>query len=237
MAKKAKPRKEVPTSGAASHRPFAKLGARPAPTPAKRSRPVAPPLPVKEAPPRTEVVESFATIMYGVEAMEGKARRMPRRAAVPDAVVPASTTPPDLDAAARARLVDLSTGGIQFDVLDDGVLVEGRRRDVDPRQLGRLRRGRVPSDGTLDLHGATAEEARRVLDAFLSKRRAEGDRAVLVVHGRGEHSPGGRGVLRGEIGAWLSQGAAKRHVLAFASKVDEDGGSGAVLVLLEGAGR
>jgi DNA-nicking Smr family endonuclease len=52
------------------------------------------------------------------------------------------------------------------------------------------------------------------------------------VHGKGEHSPRGHAVLRGEIAAWLSQSAASEHVAAFATATDDDGGEGAVYVLL-----
>jgi DNA-nicking Smr family endonuclease len=55
---------------------------------------------------------------------------------------------------------------------------------------------------------------------------------VLVVHGKGQHSPRGMGVLRGEIAAWLSQGASSEHVAAFATSSVADGGEGAVYVLL-----
>jgi DNA-nicking Smr family endonuclease len=53
-----------------------------------------------------------------------------------------------------------------------------------------------------------------------------------VVHGKGEHSPQGVGVLRGEMAAWLSQGASSQHVAAFASAAERDGGEGAIYVLL-----
>jgi DNA-nicking Smr family endonuclease len=75
-------------------------------------------------------------------------------------------------------------------------------------------------------------EAREAVTAFVRKRSAEGDRAVAIIHGKGNHSPRGVAVLRGEIGAWLSDGRAARHVLAFATAPDEDGGTGALLVLL-----
>jgi DNA-nicking Smr family endonuclease len=67
---------------------------------------------------------------------------------------------------------------------------------------------------------------------FVKKRASDGDRVVIVVHGKGEHSPRGQSVLRGEIAAWLSQGRAARHVAAFATAPEDHGGTGAVLVLL-----
>lgn len=80
---------------------------------------------------------------------------------------------------------------------------------------------------------ATTRTARRPRwSGSSSAAGARGDRAVLIVHGKGRHSPRGAAVLRGELGAWLSQGVAAKDVLAFASLEDADGGSGALMVLL-----
>jgi DNA-nicking Smr family endonuclease len=98
--------------------------------------------------------------------------------------------------------------------------------------LRRLRRGLLPIDGRLDMHGMMLQEARAQLELFLRTMRARGERCVLVIHGKGEHSPNGSGVLRGEISAWLSQGSSSEHVAAFASAQTQDGGEGAVYVLL-----
>jgi DNA-nicking Smr family endonuclease len=122
---------------------------------------------------------------------------------------------------------------VRFETSDDGAHLEGRRFDVDPKELRRLRRGLFVLDATLDLHGRSAPEARAELAKFVRRHALAGERLVLVIHGRGNHSPGGQAVLRGEIGAWLSQGAAARHVAAFVTAPPEQGGEGAVLVLLD----
>ena len=54
----------------------------------------------------------------------------------------------------------------------------------------------------------------------------------MIIHGKGAHSPRGVPILRGELGAWLSQGRAAKDVLAFASYQEEGEGSGALMVLL-----
>jgi len=120
----------------------------------------------------------------------------------------------------------------RFELSDDGRRVEGRRLDLPPDALRKLRRGLLPIDARIDLHGKGAGDARAELAAFLREKRQRGERCVLVVHGKGEHSPGGVGVLRGEVAAWLSQSAASEHVAAFATATDADGGEGAVYVLL-----
>jgi DNA-nicking Smr family endonuclease len=134
--------------------------------------------------------------------------------------------------AVHEHLRSLVEGRARFEVADDGQRVEGRRVDLPPETLRRLRRGLVPVDGRLDLHGMGVPEARAQLEVFLRTMRSRGERCVLVIHGKGEHSPRGVAVLRGEIAAWLSQGASSEHVAAFTTSSLADGGEGAVYVLL-----
>jgi DNA-nicking Smr family endonuclease len=178
--------------------------------------------------------QTFAIYMAGVQALpEDRAHRIPRTASRVERVPQAERgAGDDLDADARARMRSLVTEGLRFETVDDGERLEGRRLDVDPRELRRLRRGQYAVDGKLDLHGLGADEARQTVEAFIKKRAKEGDRAVLIVHGKGSHSPRGHAVLRGEIAAWLSQGRAARHVAAFATASEDLGGTGAVFVLL-----
>jgi DNA-nicking Smr family endonuclease len=136
------------------------------------------------------------------------------------------------DDAVRDHLRALVEDRARFEVSDDGARVEGRRIDLPVTALRRLRRGEVPVDGRIDLHGMVLAEARAHLDLFVRTMRARGERCLLVIHGKGKHSPGGLGVLRGEISAWLSQGPASEHVAAFATACEDDGGEGAVYVLL-----
>jgi DNA-nicking Smr family endonuclease len=136
------------------------------------------------------------------------------------------------DQAVREHLRALVEDRGRFEVADDGSRVEGRRIDLPVGVLRRLRRGEVAVDARLDLHGMSLGEARPHLDLFVRTTRARGERCLLVIHGKGTHSPGGMGVLRGEIAAWLSQGPAAEHVAAFATARDDDGGEGAVYVLL-----
>lgn len=132
---------------------------------------------------------------------------------------------------ALERLRSLVDGASRFEAHDDGRRVEGRRIDVPPSVLRSLRRGLLPIDARLDLHGLSAEAARERVVTFLRETRARGERCVLVIHGKGDDVPGG-GVLRGEIAAWLTQGKARESVAAFATATNADGGEGAVYVAL-----
>lgn len=217
---------EKPPAPPKGTRPPASVAAAPA---AKSKGAAAAPPPEAEAPvdPHT-----FAVYMAGVRTLAGgRGQRIPATASKIERAAP-TPAEGDPDEGARTRMRSLVTEGIRFETIDDGERLEGRRLDVDPRELRRLRRAQYAIDGKLDLHGLGADEARHALDAFIEKRAVEGDRVVLVVHGKGSHSPRGHAVLRGEIAAWLSQGRSARHVAAFATAPDDHGGAGAVLVLL-----
>ncbi len=206
-------------------------------TAAEKDKPAAPrratrPPPSAEAPPAPVDPHTFAVYMSGVRALpEDRAHRIPLTASKIERAA-RDGDGGDGDAEARARMRSLVIEGLRFETLDDGERLEGRRVDVDPRELRRLRRGQHSVDGRIDLHGLGADEARHAVEAFIKKRAQDGDRVVLVVHGKGTHSPRGHAVLRGEIAAWLSQGRSARHVAAFTTAPDEHGGTGAVLVLL-----
>jgi DNA-nicking Smr family endonuclease len=176
--------------------------------------------------------ETFALYMAGVRALDHSSHRIPKTASRVERVTAKLPSQEELDEPARAKMRSLVTEGVRFESFDDGERLEGRRVDIDPREIRRLRRAEYAIDGTLDLHGMSLAEAREAVAAFVLKRSAEGDRVVAIIHGKGSHSPRGLGVLRGEIGAWLSGGRAARHVSAFATAPDDQGGTGALLVLL-----
>lgn len=104
-------------------------------------------------------------------------------------------------------------------------------RQIDRATYARLKKGRMPIEGRLDLHGMTAAAAERALSAFLRRSQAEGRRAVLVITGRGLDPEGtGRGVLKRAAPDWLA-----RHsdLVAGYSEADRrHGGAGAYYVRL-----
>lgn len=106
---------------------------------------------------------------------------------------------------------------------DSGFVTAG----VDRRELRKLRRGQYVPGRRLDLHGLTSKAALRQVGSFIeANRRAY--RCVAIVHGRGLHSTG-KAVLRADVRALLRS---HRAVLAYSDAPRDDGGSGAVYVLL-----
>ncbi len=90
---------------------------------------------------------------------------------------------------------------------------------------------RVREGCNISLRQKTQEEARHLLASFLRARRLAGDRFVIVIHGKGYGSPEGRGVLARRVPEWLA-GWKPELVAAWGEARREDGGSGAVYVVL-----
>jgi DNA-nicking Smr family endonuclease len=84
---------------------------------------------------------------------------------------------------------------------------------------------------TLDLHGFTGDEAVAETAVFLAACKREGIRCVRIVHGKGLRSPGREPVLKRRIRKLLTR---RDEVLAFVEPRALHGGSGAVIVLLQG---
>jgi DNA-nicking Smr family endonuclease len=104
------------------------------------------------------------------------------------------------------------------------------RPGLSRQTLRRLRRGHWRIQAHLDLHGFTRDEARLELTTFLDSSSKNNFRCVRVIHGRGLGSRNREPVLKISIGNWLVQ---RNDVLAFCQAKPEDGGSGAVLILLK----
>ncbi len=105
-----------------------------------------------------------------------------------------------------------------------------QRPGVSRQMLRRLRRGYWGIQAYLDLHGFARDEARQELVAFLDASNEKNFRCVRVIHGKGLSSKNREPVLKARIGNWLVQ---RDDVLAFCQARPEDGGGGAVLVLLK----
>ena len=160
-------------------------------------------------------------------------RRMPETERIGPPLKPvAAVATYDDEAEALAELADLVSGQGEFDTVWSDEHVEGVASGVDRRLLKKLRRGAFSLRGHLDLHGYTRADARILVKQFLEARRRVGDRCVLIVHGRGLHSKDGIPVLKQAVSSWLYGGGIARMVLAFCSARPEDGGLGALYVLL-----
>jgi DNA-nicking Smr family endonuclease len=102
---------------------------------------------------------------------------------------------------------------------------------VDRRLADRLRRGRLPIQSTLDLHGLTQSEAHAAVQGFVARAIDRGLRTVLIVTGKGRRD--GAGVLKSALPRWLNEAPLRPFVLALSQARPEHGGAGALYVLLK----
>jgi DNA-nicking Smr family endonuclease len=123
-------------------------------------------------------------------------------------------------------------GGVRrFEVVRTGERVEGIAAGIDRKLLQRLKRGEPEPVRRIDLHHLKRQEARPLVERELRAAFAAGERCVLFVHGRGLRSEDGP-VLKEALLEWLQAAPLSERVMAFASARPEDGGVGALYVLL-----
>lgn len=103
------------------------------------------------------------------------------------------------------------------------------RPGVQNTVMRKLRKGNFAVQAELDLHGYTVEEARQETAAFLVACAADSLRCVRIIHGKSGHVPGQPPRLKNMLARWLP---ARSQILALCSARPEDGGTGALYVLL-----
>ncbi|CAM2193999.1 DNA-nicking endonuclease, Smr domain [Paraburkholderia kururiensis] len=115
-------------------------------------------------------------------------------------------------------------------LLDTDDTLYYHRPGISAEVVRKLRRGAWIVQAQLDLHGMRRDEAREALQTFIRESVKRGLRCLRVIHGKGLGSVGKEPVLKGKVRTWLVQ---KEEVIAFCEARGHDGGSGAVLVLLQ----
>lgn len=104
------------------------------------------------------------------------------------------------------------------------------REGQSPVVLSKLRRGHWVIQDHIDLHGLVSDEARAYVAQFIADCKKRGIRCVRIVHGKGLGSRNKEPILKNKLRGWLMQ---KDEVIAYAQAKPQDGGSGAVIVLLK----
>lgn len=105
-----------------------------------------------------------------------------------------------------------------------------QRAGIQNTVMRKLRRGHYAIEAELDLHRRTVDQSRQLINEFINTAQLQGIRCVRIIHGKGYGSEGRLPVLKNMVNSWLKQ---KKEVLAFCSAVPNDGGTGAVYVLLK----
>lgn len=101
---------------------------------------------------------------------------------------------------------------------------------VQQKLLKRMQAGHLGWDAGVDLHGYSVDAAREELYGFIADAKRRGLRSLLIVHGKAYTDPGKPALLKSYVTDWLQQ---IDGVLAFCSAQPQDGGSGALYLLLK----
>ena len=114
------------------------------------------------------------------------------------------------------------------EIVEASDVLSYRRDEVPEKTLRQLKRGQFSALDEIDLHQLRATDAEILLKRFLNEARHESRLCVRVIHGKGLRSESGP-VLKTLVDRVLRH---RGDVLAFASAPANQGGAGAVLVLL-----
>jgi DNA-nicking Smr family endonuclease len=182
--------------------------------------------PVKRAEP--DDMELFLSAMNGVERVGPKTTlKSAQQAATPMKAVARKID----ESEQRLFLETISNLKLDVRFHDD---IPEETASATPRSVSRikqLRRGTIRLDYELDLHGLTREEATSALETFVKGAYRRGQQAVLIITGRGNHSPD-EPVLKRSVEKWLKEGGATM-VAEFFSAPRQFGGDGALVVFLK----
>lgn len=101
---------------------------------------------------------------------------------------------------------------------------------LDPKVLKQLKAGKYQIELTIDLHGYTLAEAEQKLIKAWHYIDDNQLRSLLIIHGKGKQAVGSKAILKSLVNRFLHS---MPNVLAFCSAKPQNGGVGAVYVLLK----
>ncbi|UCD36172.1 MAG: Smr/MutS family protein [Nitrospiraceae bacterium] len=170
--------------------------------------------------------ELFLHTMRGVCEIE-EFRRIP----LTETKVPLPKRRKSSDSEAMEALADIAAGRRPVHLPDTQEYVAWIDGEYCGEIIEDLHQGRYSVQACLDLHGAVLDEADAAVGDFIKESVRQGRRCIKIIHGRGLCSPGGP-VLKKALVTWLSR-RHRKHVFAFVTARQCDGGLGALYVLLK----
>lgn len=166
----------------------------------------------------------FVDAMKGVQEIR-EYREMP--VYLKDDVNNAEKNPDDRVLNALEEIIE---GRIRINLSDTQEYVEwinsGYREDI----VNKLHDGKYAVQDRLDLHGYSVDEAETEIEGFLRASIKNGYRCIKIIYGRGLRSQKGP-VLKKAVIKWLLS-RYRKHMVAFVTARQCDGGLGALYVLL-----
>jgi DNA-nicking Smr family endonuclease len=188
---------------------------------------------VTSKPPVEDDTELFLQAMDNVQRLDGRTSpaKVSSQQVKSGKTGPAATNRTLEKERIDSEIFTRAIGQLKLDVtFCDHTPEDEEIKPLGANRLRQLKRGIVSVDRQLDLHGLTREEALEALSRFLHSASAHGEKAALVITGKGNNSPA-EPVLQHAVVAWLRD-AGKKLVVEFAPAPREMGGSGAFVVFL-----
>lgn len=116
------------------------------------------------------------------------------------------------------------------DLLETGEHLSHTAPGVQRGVLRKLKSGKYSIQAEIDLHGLKLDGAKKELGGFLAACQQRRLLCVRVIHGKGRKQADKTPRMKPAVNAWLQS---NKQVLAFCSARSNDGGTGAVYVLLK----
>ncbi len=142
-----------------------------------------------------------------------------------------SYTARSLDREAVTALEEIVNGKRPVRLPDTPEYIEWINKDYRDIIVSRLHKGHYAIQDCLDLHGVILEDAEDEVDRFLKESIKNRHKCIKIIHGRGLRSAKGP-VLKEAVIRLLSK-RYRKHIVAFVSARQCDGGLGALYVLLQ----
>ncbi len=131
---------------------------------------------------------------------------------------------------ALAALEEIVKGRRAVILPDTQEYVEWIKQDYREDIIKKLHKGQYSVQDCLDLHGIIVEEAEKEVERFFRVALRKGYRCIKIIHGRGLRSAKGP-VVKQALISWLLR-RYRKHIIAFVTARQCDGGLGALYVLL-----
>ena len=127
-------------------------------------------------------------------------------------------------------IYDTLSDELEIEDVDSEEILSFCRSGIQRNVFKKLRSGQYRISDELDLHGTTLKQAKQILLYYLQEAVQFESCCIRIIHGKGHRSGNNKPVLKTHVNHWLTE---HERVLAFHSSKAQDGGTGAVYVLLK----
>lgn len=104
------------------------------------------------------------------------------------------------------------------------------RPGIQKRKLTLLKKGQLPLDSVLDLHGYTVKSAEKILFRYINMCLNKNFKCVKIIHGKGSPCLTQLAPIKNMLYQWLEQ---HPNISAYATATLKDGGLGATYILIK----